>query len=59
MNAKEQFIKMYKSLPDKAKTELVCNYPENPMTLTVCKFEIEYNTELGKKILKDLGYEDE
>jgi len=56
MKPKTQFMKMYYKLPKQARSELVYNYPENPMTLNVCKSEIEHNTKLGNKILLDLGY---
>jgi len=59
MKAKTKFVKMYYKLPKEARTELVYNFVKNPMTLAVCKLEIEHDTKLGKKILKDLGYEDE
>jgi len=58
MKAKTKFIKMFYKLPEKARKELVYNFAVNPMTLSVCCCEIRHETELGKKILKDLGYED-
>lgn len=59
MKAKTKFVKMYYKFPERARTELVYNYSSNPMTLRVCKLEIDNDTELGKRILKDLGYDDD
>ena len=59
MKAKTKFMKMYYKLPKDARTELVYNpYGQNPMTLAVCKAEIEHNTNIGKAALLVLGYED-
>ncbi len=58
MKAKTRFIKMYYKLPEKSRRELVYNFTKNPMSLTICYYEIKMNTKLSKKILKDLGYED-
>ena len=43
-------------LTTEARFNLIYGYPKNPMTLNVCRIEVMHNTELGKKILKDLGY---
>lgn len=58
MKAKTKFIKMFNNLPEKARRELVYNFAYHPMSLNVCYAEIKNDTELGKKILKDLEYED-
>jgi len=50
---------MYNKLPEKARTELVVNFAIHPMSLTVCNLEIRQDTELGKDILRLLGYEDD
>lgn len=59
MNAKTKFFEMYTQLPKKACKELVYNFAVNPMTLQVCFMEIKQNTELGKEILKKLGFKDD
>jgi len=58
MSAKTNFLDIFYKLPEEARQELVYNYPIHPMTLNVIAFEIKNNTKLGKKILKDLGFED-
>lgn len=59
MKAKTRFLKMFYKLPEKARKELVFDaYGENPMTLNVCATEIRADTELGKDVLKYLGYKD-
>ena len=60
MKAKTKFMKMFYKIPNEARQELVFGaYESNPMSLAVCYFEIKNDTRLGKKILKDLGYEDD
>ena len=59
MDAKTKFEKMFNNLPNKSKTELVYDFANYPMTLNVCWLEIKNNTELGLKILNDLGFEDD
>lgn len=59
LKAKNKFTKMYNKLPEKARTELVVNFAIHPMSLTVCNLEIRQDTELGKDILRLLGYEDD
>ena len=60
MNAKTKFLKMLNKLPKKARSELVYDaYGKIPMTLYVLSAEIRYDTKLGIKILKNLGYEDD
>lgn len=55
--SKTKFMKMFNSLPEKARKELVyCPYNKNPMTLNVCALEIKHDTKLGKGILKKLGF---
>ena len=59
MKAKTQFIKMFYKLPEEARQELVLNaYGNNPMSLGVICIEVRNDTPLGKKCLKELGYED-
>ena len=59
MKAKTRFMKMFNSLPEKARRELIYDYPNNPMTLSVVAVEIQNDTRLGKVILKDLGFKDD
>lgn len=59
MKAKTKFLKMYYKLPIKARTELVYDFTKHPMTLGVIYGEVRYNTNMGKDILKKLGYEDD
>lgn len=60
MNAEDKFRRMFYSLPEKAKTELVYGFAgHHPMTLRVCNLEIVRGTQLGKRILKEFGYEDD
>jgi len=59
MKAKTKFIKMYYKLPPQARTELLVDAFTNPMTLKVCFIEVRNGTELGKKILNNLGYKDD
>ena len=59
MKAKTKFIKIFYKLPEKARIELVYDYPNNPMTLNVVKIEVDADTKLSKIILKRLGYEDD
>ena len=56
MKSKTKFLKMYYKLPQMARDELVYNFSVYPMSLRVCKAEIQNDTALGNKIL---GYEDE
>ena len=58
IKAKTRFIKMFYKLPPKARQELVFDFINNPMTLNVVALEIQHDTPMGKKILKQLGYED-
>lgn len=60
MKAKTKFLKMFYKLPDKAKKELVYQYwSTTPMSMNVCALEVRMNTDLGKKILYELGFEDD
>jgi len=60
MKAKTRFLKMFYNLPGKARKELVFDaYREKPMTLNIIAIEVRNNTELGKKILKKMGFEDD
>jgi hypothetical protein len=58
MKAKTKFMKMYYKLPEKARMLTWKPYDEKPMTLNVISLEVRNDTKLGKKILKELGYED-
>ena len=58
MKAKTKFLKMYYKMPEEARKLLVYKYWDNPMSLNVCALEIKNDTPLGKKILKEMGYED-
>lgn len=58
MKNKTKFIKMYKKLPEEARRSLVLYYYDKPMSLNVIYYEVLGNTELGKKCLIELGYED-
>jgi hypothetical protein len=58
MKAKTKFLKMYYKLPEQARTELVYDFVDHPMTLNVIAIEIRNKTKLGDKILKRLGFED-
>jgi len=57
-NTKTKFMEMFYNLPEQARKGLVYNYPIEPMTINVLAMEIRNNTKLGKKILKDLGYDE-
>jgi len=59
MKAKKKFLMMVESMPIKARKELVYNFTVNPMTINVIEHEIRHDTKLSKKILSDLGFEDE
>ncbi len=60
MKAKTKFKKMIDKLPKKSRAQLIYEpYGSIPCTLAVCWVEIEHNTKLGLKILRDLGYEDD
>ena len=59
MKAKTKFLKFFYKLPKRSRTELVYNYAVQPMTLSLCCLEIRNDTERGRRILKDLGFEDD
>lgn len=68
MKAKTKFLKMFYKLPEKARTELVYDaYGNKPMTLNIITLEVRGRTKsgngeatnLGKEILRRLGYEDD
>ena len=50
---------MFYKLPEKAREEIVFDFAVHPMTLNVVALEVRNNTELGKKILRALGFEDD
>jgi len=59
MKAKTKFLKMFYKLPEVARRELVFNaYADNPMSLNVICIEVRNDTELGKKCLISLGFEE-
>ena len=58
MTPREKFLKMYYKLPQGAKDNLVYDFINHPMTLRVVKNEVLHRTELGKQILKRLGFEE-
>ena len=59
MNPKTRFLKMYYKLPKKAKKSLVIwSYSPDACSMDVAWVEIHHNTVMGKKILKELGYEE-
>ncbi len=59
MKAKTKFMKMYYKMPKQARSELVYNFINHPMTLNVCYGEIFNDTRFGDRILKKLGYEND
>jgi hypothetical protein len=60
MKAKTKFIKMFKKLPEIARSELVFSaYGDNPMSLAVIYFEVKNDTARGKLCLTLLGYKDD
>jgi len=59
IKAKTKFMRMFNKLPKRARTELVFDFTGNPMTLNVCRNEIEFGTVLGQQILTVLGFEDD
>lgn len=54
MMGKEKFIKIYSNLPLNLRREIITLIDEKPITWNVAYLEIRNNTELGKKILKNL-----
>lgn len=59
MKARTRFLKMYLKLPEKARRELVMKFTTQPMTLNVIALEVRQNTQFGKELLIELGFEDE
>ncbi len=59
MKAKDKFRDIFVRLPEEARAELVYNYGVNPMSLNVVLMEINADTKLGKKALKELGFKDD
>ena len=59
MSAKAKFLEMFREMPRKARERLVIHYWMNPVSLNVIASEIRARTDLGKLMLKDLGYEAE
>ena len=59
MKAKTRFLKMFSQLPAAARKELIFDaYGCSPMTLLRVKDEVFGDTVLGKRILKELGYDE-
>lgn len=59
MKARTKFLKMYYKLPKEARSELVYDFVNHPMTLNVIALEIRNKTKIGTKILHDLGFFDD
>lgn len=51
---KDRFLKVYANLPIDVRKEIVAVIDEKPVSWDVAFFEIEKETELGKKILEKL-----
>ena len=59
MKAKTKFIKWFNRYPEESRKDLVWNpYGKNPMSMNVLFIEIKYDTGLGKKLLRDMGWKD-
>ncbi|MBI2498896.1 hypothetical protein HYV88_01495 [Candidatus Woesearchaeota archaeon] len=52
--SKEKFIKIYSNLPLNLRREIITIIDKEPITWNVAYLEIRNNTELGKKVLKNL-----
>lgn len=59
MKAKTKFMKMFHNIPEKGRREWVLNYFQNPLSMNVVAIEVKNNTNVGKQILKQLGYEND
>ena len=60
MNARTKFLKIYNSLPERAKARLIYNpYSNTPMTLNVLALEVDHETILSEAVIKDLGVEND
>ena len=60
MKAKTKFLKIYKKLPEDARRLLVYSFASTyPYSINVIAEEVKKNTKLGKKILEELGFEDD
>lgn len=57
-NNEKDFRIMYYSLPDKAKYEMFVYYNGHPVSLRVIYQEVHFKTQMGKNILKMLGYKE-
>lgn len=59
MKPKTRFMKMYYKMPANARKLLVYRYwGIKPMSLTAMWVEVKNDTEHGKKLLKELGFEE-
>ena len=59
MKPETRFMKIFSMLPEEARSELVFNYwSEKPMSLNVIAIEVRGKTELGRKVLEELGFAD-
>ena len=60
MKARTKFMEMFGNMSEKAGLNLVyCPYGDHPMSLNVIVMEIKNNTQIGKRILKEIGFEDD
>jgi len=58
MKVKTRFLKMYDKMPKIARKLLVYDpYKEKPMSLNAIYVEVQNDTEDGKLLLKELGFE--
>ncbi|MBI2673323.1 hypothetical protein HYX19_03625 [Candidatus Woesearchaeota archaeon] len=51
---KEKFLRIYANVPDKLREDIIVVIDDKTYTWNTAYFEIKNNTELGKKILKEL-----
>lgn len=59
MKSATKFMKMFRKLPERARSNLILRAFTNPMTLNVVALEVRNDTKLGKQLLWDMGYEDD
>lgn len=59
MKAKNKFKRMYTKLPYPAKRLIWMDKDLEPRSLNTIFIEIEHETELGKRILNDMGFKDD
>lgn len=51
---REKFLKVYANVPDSLREDIIAVVDDKTYTWNTAYFEIKNNTELGKKILKEL-----